>query len=233
MKCLFWKSQDSNWLVKQYHRLLVWDLMENPALTRILEKSMNPIMGKSVVMYFRKEAHREWTVPEPGAVSRGISAPDRAVYSGLPAPVGEIPWFEGGYTDPWDHVESAMGLSIGGEFDAARRAYEWLAEMQLEDGSWWASYRGEEIDNPQRRESNFVAYIATGVWHHYLISQDGDFLAPCGPWSTRRSALSCHCSPSTGKLTGRWTLRVSPRGMPWSLAVARSSRAWSARTILR
>jgi hypothetical protein len=35
---------------------LVWDLMENPALTRILEKCMNPFMGKSVVMYFRKDA---------------------------------------------------------------------------------------------------------------------------------------------------------------------------------
>ena len=56
LKCLFWQSQDTNWLIKQYHRLLVWDLMKNPALTRILEKSMNPIMGKSVVMYFRKQA---------------------------------------------------------------------------------------------------------------------------------------------------------------------------------
>jgi ubiquinone/menaquinone biosynthesis C-methylase UbiE len=56
LKCLFWKNQDTNWLVRQYHRLLVWDLLENPAFTRILEKSMNPIMGKSVVMYFRKEA---------------------------------------------------------------------------------------------------------------------------------------------------------------------------------
>ena len=37
---------------------------------------------------------------------------------------GEIPWFEGGYTDPWDHVESAMGLSIGGELDAAHKAYQ-------------------------------------------------------------------------------------------------------------
>ncbi len=56
LQCLFWQSRDTNWLVRQYHRMLVWDLMENPALTRILEKSMNPIMGKSVVMYFRKEA---------------------------------------------------------------------------------------------------------------------------------------------------------------------------------
>ena len=26
---------------------------------------------------------------------------------------GSIPWFEGSYADPWDHVEAAMGLSIG------------------------------------------------------------------------------------------------------------------------
>lgn len=96
-------------------------------------------------------------------------------------PSGEIPWFEGGYTDPWDHVESAMGLAIGGEVEAARRAYTWLADLQLEDGSWWASYRGQEIDNTQRRETNFVAYIATGVWHQYLISKDREFLEAMWP----------------------------------------------------
>lgn len=96
-------------------------------------------------------------------------------------PSGEIPWFEGGYTDPWDHVESAMGLSIGGELNAAKKAYEWLASNQLEDGSWWASYRGEEVDNGSRRETNFVAYIATGVWHHYLISEDDAFLSDMWP----------------------------------------------------
>jgi len=56
LKCLFWDNQETNWLVRQYHRLLVWDLLQAPALTRILERSMNPIMGKSVVMYFRKGA---------------------------------------------------------------------------------------------------------------------------------------------------------------------------------
>ena len=91
-------------------------------------------------------------------------------------PSGEIPWFDSGYTDPWDHVEAAMGLSIGGEHEAAARAYHWLYSMQLVDGSWWASYRGEEIDNRERRESNFVAYVATGVWHHFLVTGDRDFL---------------------------------------------------------
>ena len=56
LKCLFWQNRDHNWLVRQYHRLLVWDIMEQPALTRVLERIINPVMGKSVVMYFRKEA---------------------------------------------------------------------------------------------------------------------------------------------------------------------------------
>lgn len=55
LQCLFWNSRDTNWLVRLYHRMLVWDALDNPAFTRILEKSMNPLMGKSIVMYFRKE----------------------------------------------------------------------------------------------------------------------------------------------------------------------------------
>ena len=57
LKCIFWKTQDSNWVIKQYHRFLVWDLMDKPVFTRTLEKILNPIMGKSVVLYFRKEAN--------------------------------------------------------------------------------------------------------------------------------------------------------------------------------
>ena len=56
LQCLFWKSRESNWLIRQYHRFLVWDLMDRPALTRVLESILNPLMGKSVVMYFRKGA---------------------------------------------------------------------------------------------------------------------------------------------------------------------------------
>ena len=100
---------------------------------------------------------------------------------GVQQPSGEIPWFDSGYTDPWDHIEAAMGLTIGGEHAAAKLAYEWLASVQLEDGSWWASYRGDEIDNSKRRETNFVAYIATGVWHHFLITEDREFLQALWP----------------------------------------------------
>jgi ubiquinone/menaquinone biosynthesis C-methylase UbiE len=55
LKCLFWDSQDSNWLIRQYHRFLVWDLLDRPWFTRTLERVLNPVLGKSVVMYFRKE----------------------------------------------------------------------------------------------------------------------------------------------------------------------------------
>lgn len=96
-------------------------------------------------------------------------------------PDGSIPWFDGSYTDPWDHVESAMALSIAGEYSAAEKAYDWLIETQLDDGSWWAAYKDGQIDNKERRETNFVAYIATGVWHHYLITRKRDFLAHMWP----------------------------------------------------
>ncbi|MAY36476.1 MAG: prenyltransferase [Spongiibacteraceae bacterium] len=96
-------------------------------------------------------------------------------------PDGLIPWFEGGHADPWDHVEAAMGLSIGGEYDAAEAAYDWLAENQLADGSWWAAYRDGEVENRERRETNFVAYVATGVWHHYLITRRDGFLRRLWP----------------------------------------------------
>jgi len=54
LKCLWWNAQDSSLLIKLYHRLLVWDLMQKPWVTQTLEKLLNPILGKSVVMHFRK-----------------------------------------------------------------------------------------------------------------------------------------------------------------------------------
>jgi hypothetical protein len=96
-------------------------------------------------------------------------------------PSGAIPWFEGGHCDPWDHVESAMGLSIHRDFVNAERAYQWLADQQLPDGSWWAAYKDDVVEKKDRRETNFVAYVATGVWHHYLISQNNDFIQRLWP----------------------------------------------------
>jgi hypothetical protein len=99
---------------------------------------------------------------------------------------GEIPWSEGGKTDPWDHIEAAMGLCIGGYINEARRAYEWLADIQLEDGSWYASYLdGKPLD--KTRETNLSSYIAVGLYHYYLITKDIDFLEKM--WGTMSAAI--------------------------------------------
>jgi hypothetical protein len=90
-------------------------------------------------------------------------------------PTGEIPWHAGGKTDPWDHVEAAIGLTIGGYYEEARKAFEWLASIQLEDGSWHSSYR-DGIPEDLTKDSNMSSYIAVGVFHHYLITHDRPFL---------------------------------------------------------
>ena len=54
LQCLFWSTRDDSYLIKMYHKLLVWDLMKKPISTRILEYILQPLIGKSLVMYFRK-----------------------------------------------------------------------------------------------------------------------------------------------------------------------------------
>jgi len=101
--------------------------------------------------------------------------------AGLQLASGAIPWFENSIVDPWDHVEAAMGLAIGGYIDEAQNAYRWLARLQREDGSWLAAYRHDQPADATRAETNFVAYIATGVWHQYLVTQDSKFLRELWP----------------------------------------------------
>ena len=55
LKCLVGPDRNDVFLVNLYHRFLVYDLMEHPKPTRFLEKIMNPLMGKSLVIYSRKE----------------------------------------------------------------------------------------------------------------------------------------------------------------------------------
>ena len=45
---------DENVLTRQYHRLLVWDMMSRPWLTRTAERLLDPVLGKSLVLYLTK-----------------------------------------------------------------------------------------------------------------------------------------------------------------------------------
>lgn len=51
LKCLFGVDNEDHPAVKAYHRLLVWDIMRRPMLTRAMEKALVPFIGKSVVFY--------------------------------------------------------------------------------------------------------------------------------------------------------------------------------------
>ena len=88
--------------------------------------------------------------------------------AGLQLGNGMIPWFDGGHCDPWNHVEAAMALSIDGRDAEVEAAYDWLAETQLGDGSWFNYYRAEGVKD-QRIDTNVCAYLAVGLWHYSVL----------------------------------------------------------------
>ena len=54
LKCAVGVDDADHRLVRAYHRLLVWDMMKAPRLTRALERALDPLIGKSLVLYLRK-----------------------------------------------------------------------------------------------------------------------------------------------------------------------------------
>lgn len=54
LKCAVGPTNDTNPLVAAYHRLLVWDITKAPKLTRWTEQLLNPVLGKSMVLYSTK-----------------------------------------------------------------------------------------------------------------------------------------------------------------------------------
>ena len=54
LKCAVGVTNDDHPAVKAYHRLLVWDLMKKPMATRLADRLLNPLIGKSLVLYLRK-----------------------------------------------------------------------------------------------------------------------------------------------------------------------------------
>lgn len=54
LKCAVGVQNTDHRAVTAYHKLLVWDLMQRPKITQLAESMLNPLMGKSVAMYFVK-----------------------------------------------------------------------------------------------------------------------------------------------------------------------------------
>jgi SAM-dependent methyltransferase len=67
LKCAVGVERDTA-LVRAYHRLLVWDLVHRPWGTRAAERLLDPVMGKSLVLYADKPG-------QPVAAARRGAAP--------------------------------------------------------------------------------------------------------------------------------------------------------------
>ncbi|GAC1380326.1 MAG: prenyltransferase [Marmoricola sp.] len=118
------------------------------------------------------------TAAEVQATARSIAA--------MQEPSGAIPWTVGEHTDLWNHVEGAMALLVGGERAAAERAYRWAASTQRADGSWPMKIVAGAIED-HSGETNMSAYLAVGIWHHWLVCRDRSFVEEL--WPTVREGL--------------------------------------------
>jgi SAM-dependent methyltransferase len=56
LKCAVGVGNERHPLVRGYHRLLVWDITKRPLVTRLAERALNPLIGKSLVLYLCKPA---------------------------------------------------------------------------------------------------------------------------------------------------------------------------------
>jgi SAM-dependent methyltransferase len=79
LKCAVGVHDDDHPLAQAYHRVLVWQIMKNPAVLRLADRALNPLIGKSIVIYAVKPAlargdeHEELPaagVPRPAPSSR-------------------------------------------------------------------------------------------------------------------------------------------------------------------
>ncbi|MCW2635920.1 MAG: hypothetical protein JWQ99_2287 [Blastococcus sp.] len=127
---------------------------------------------------------------------------------------GALPWFGGGQLDPWDSVEAAMALDIGGEHDRAAAAYRWLAARQRSDGSWAAEYR-DGLESAASAESNHAGYLAVGAWHSWLLSGDEQLVTELWPVVRRGLDLVVRMQLADGAIG--WALR--PDGTPDATAL--------------
>ena len=144
-------------------------------------------------------------------------------------PSGLIPWFTGGHADPWNHVEAAMALSLGGRRAEAERAYAWLADRQASDGSWANYYVGEAVTDP-RRDANVCAYVATGAWQHFLATGDGGFLEALWPTVERAVGFALMLQRPGGEVA--WSFEADGTASPEALLTGSSSVHLSLRCAL-
>lgn len=133
-------------------------------------------------------------------------------------PNGMIPWFPGGHADPWNHIEAAMALSIGGRRNDAERAYDWLARLQRSDGSWHQYYLADSVEQ-DKLDANTISYIAAGMWHHWLLFEDRGYIEMMWPVVERAIDFVLELQTPRGEII--WARHAD--GTPWSFSLLTGS----------
>jgi hypothetical protein len=133
-------------------------------------------------------------------------------------PNGMVPWFPGGHADPWNHVEAGMALAIGGRRTDAERAYQWLADLQRDDGSWHQYYLEDKVEQ-DKLDANVIAYVAAGVWHHHLLFGDQGFVETM--WPVVEKAIDWVLDLQTPRGEIVWARHAD--GTPWTFALLTGS----------
>ena len=100
---------------------------------------------------------------------------------------GAIPSNEDGTHDPWDHIESIMGLNIYKDIEASKSAFNWLTHHQNSDGSWYAKYYKRDAIE-KNKPTHFSPYIAVAALHFFRIFNDINFLQSI--WSSIELAVN-------------------------------------------
>jgi hypothetical protein len=135
---------------------------------------------------------------------------------------GMIPWFPGGHADPWNHIEATMALLVSNRRSEAERAFEWLVAQQRPDGAWHHYYLEDGVEQ-DKLEANVTAYVAAGVWHHWLTTADRGFLETMWPVVERAIEFVLELQGPQGEI--RWARH--PDGTPWSYALLTGSSSIS------
>ncbi len=158
----------------------------------------------------------------PGLLSRAEAERTTAVIASGQLADGMIPHFDGGTADPWNHVEAAMALALSGHKAEAEAAYQWLARKQRPDGSWHQYYSAAGVDQ-DKFDANTIAYVATGVWHHWLCYGEAGFLAEMWPVVQRALDFVLQLQTPRGEIL--WARHAD--GTPWPFALLTGSSSIS------
>jgi hypothetical protein len=156
----------------------------------------------------------------PGVLTSEELARTADYLASLQVASGQIPWFVGGHSDPWNHVEAAMALTVAGYEREARSAYRWLEATQLGDGSWFNYYVGNRVTDT-RLDTNVCAYVAAGLYHYVLATDDVDFVRELWPVVERALTFVLRWQLADGTI--RWSLDSQGRAESYALLTGSAS----------